>query len=211
MPSVLPAQAVRQRARPVAAPHALGLQRHVAPRRHDQRNGEFGRRIRRIALSGGHRDSERGAGGKIDGAGVAPDQGQQFEPGEALQQRAREIHPLTNGDHDIGIAQPLDQLVEVARRRAVARHVMLRDERMAGELVDHVLIVVGNYDFHERRFLLFSLPDFGEGRGGVAASTTLMRARTPILPCPKSGRSPGGKVHFACRCESQPGLQRFFD
>jgi len=155
MPSVLPAQAVRQRARPVAAPHALGLQRHVAPRRHDQRNGELRRRIRRIALAGGHRNSERGARGKIDGAGVAPDQSDELEPGQALQQRAREIHPLTNRDDDIGVAQPLHELVEIARRRAVARHVMLADERIAGELVDHVLIVVGNYDFHERRFLLF--------------------------------------------------------
>ena len=148
MPSVRAAQAVRQRARPVAAPHALGFERHVAPRRDDQRNGEFRRRVRRIALAGGHRNSERGAGGKIDGAGVAPDQREQFELGQALEQRAREIHPLADGDDDIGVAQPLDQLVEIARRRAIARHVVVADERIAGELVDHVLVVVGNYDFH---------------------------------------------------------------
>ncbi len=171
------AQAVRQRARPVAAPHALGLQRNVAPRRHDQRDGELGRRVRRIALAGGDGNAERGAGGKIDGAGVAPDQREQLEPGQALQQHAGELHPFADGDDDIGVAQPLDELIEVARRLAVARHIVLGDERIAGELVDHVLVVVGNYDFHARVTFIAQCselarwhlsPPCGEGRGAIA-------------------------------------------
>ena len=161
------AQAVRQRARPVAAPHALGLQRDVAPRRHDQRHGELGRRVRRIALAGRDRNAERGAGGKIDGAGVAPDQREQLELGQPLQQRARKIDPLADRDDDIGIAQPLDELVEVARRLAVAHDVVLADERIAGELVDHVLVIVGNYDFHSSFVLLDSgCPGGRRAQGG---------------------------------------------
>ena len=43
--------------------------------------------------------------------------------------------------------------IEIARRLAMARHVVVADQREAGKLIDHVLIVVGDDDFH-RRFVL---------------------------------------------------------
>ena len=44
------------------------------------------------------------------------------------------------------------RVVEIARRRAIARHVMMADQREARELIDHVLVVVGNYDLHRGLF-----------------------------------------------------------
>ena len=38
--------------------------------------------------------------------------------------------------------------LEVARRLAVAHHVVMADQREARELVDHVLVVVGDSDLH---------------------------------------------------------------
>ena len=139
---------MRQRARPVAAPHPLRLEGNVAPRRDDQGEGELGGRVGGVALAGRHRNAERRARLEIDGAGVPADQRQELEPGQALEQRARELDPLADRNDDVGVAQPLDELVEVAGRRTVAHDIVGADERIAGELVDHVLVVVGNYDFH---------------------------------------------------------------
>jgi hypothetical protein len=38
-----------------------------------------------------------------------------------------EIHPFPDRDHDIGVGQPLDKLIEVPRRRAIAHHVVVAD------------------------------------------------------------------------------------
>ena len=115
---------MRQRARPVAAPHPLGLQRDVATRCHDQREGELRRSYGRIALAGRDRDAERRAGREIDGAGVAADQRQELELGQPLEQRAREIDPLADRDDDIGIAQAGDEFVEISGRLTIAHDIM---------------------------------------------------------------------------------------
>ena len=68
---------------------------------------------------------------------------------QALEQRAGKFNAFADGDDDVGIAQPLDQLIEIARRFAIADNVMVADQGEACELIDHVLIVVGNGDFHK--------------------------------------------------------------
>jgi len=73
----------------LAAAHALGLERDVAPRRHDEGDRQLRRRHRGIALAGRDRNAELGAGGKIDGAGIAPDQ---RPSARNLVQRARPGH-----------------------------------------------------------------------------------------------------------------------
>jgi hypothetical protein len=142
------AQPVRQGAGPVAALHALGFERDIAARRDHQRDGELGRRDRRVAHPGRDRDAELGAGLEIDHLRIAADQRDQLELRQADQQRAREFHALADRHHDVGVGKPLDQLLEIARGLAVARHVVMADQREAGKLIDHVLVVVGNNDFH---------------------------------------------------------------
>ena len=85
---------------------------------------------------------------------VAADERDQLELGQPLQQRAGEFDPLADRHHHVGVFEPVDELVEVARRLAIARHVVVADQREAGKLIDHVLVVVGDDDFHyELRFL----------------------------------------------------------
>ena len=148
MPSVEPRMPVRQRARPFAAPHPLGLERDVAARGDDQRQRQLGRRHRRVAHAGRDRNAELGRGGEIEHVRVAADQRDQLELRQPLQQRARELDPLADRHHHVGVLQPLDQLIEIARRLAIALHVVVADQREARKLIDHVLVVVGNDDFH---------------------------------------------------------------
>ena len=143
---------MRQRAGPFAALHALGLERDVAAGGDDQRQRQLGRRHRRIALAGRDRNAELGGGGEVEHVRVAADQRDQLELRQPLQQRARELDPLADRHHHVGILQPLDQLVEIARRLAIALHVVVADQREARKLIDHVLVVVGNDDFHRVGF-----------------------------------------------------------
>ncbi len=48
--------------------------------------------------------------------------------------------------HHEGSFQPFE--FEVSRRLAVARHIVMTDQREARELIDHVLVVIGDNDFH---------------------------------------------------------------
>ena len=134
------------------APHPLGLERDVAARGDDQRQGQLGRRHRRVAVAGRDRNAELGGGGEIDHVRVAADQRDQLELGQPLQQRARELDPLADRHHHVGVLQPLDELVEIARRLAIALHVVVADQREARKLIDHVLVVVGDDDFHRVGF-----------------------------------------------------------
>ena len=80
---------------------------------------------------------------------LRPTSAMQLELGQPLQQRARELDPLADRHHHVGVLQPLDELVEIARRLAIALHVVVADQREARKLIDHVLVVVGDDDFHE--------------------------------------------------------------
>ncbi len=51
--------------------------------------------------------------------------------------------------HHVGVLQAINKLVEIAGRLAVALHVVVADQGEAGKLIDHVLVVVGDDDFHE--------------------------------------------------------------
>ena len=128
--------------------HPLGLERDVAAGGDDQRQGQLGRRHRRVALAGRDRDAEFGGGGEIDHLRVPADQRKQLELRQPLQQLTREFDPLADRHHHVGILQPIDELVEIARRLAIALHVVVADQREARELIDHVLVVVGDDDFH---------------------------------------------------------------
>ena len=50
----------------------------------------------------------------------------QLELGQPLQQRARELDPLADRHDHVGVLQPLDKLIEIARRLAIALHVVVR-------------------------------------------------------------------------------------
>src|SRR5260221_197783 len=84
----------------------------------------------------------------VDRPRPAADQRDQRKVRQPFDQRAREIDPLANFDDAFGGTEPLDQLVEIARRRPVARHLMPAEQPERVELVDDVLIVVGNDDLH---------------------------------------------------------------
>ena len=133
-------------------PHPLGLERDVAARGDDQRQGQLGRRHRRVADAGRDRDAEFGRGGEIEHVRVAADQRDQLQLRQPLQQRTREFDPLADRHHHVGILQPIDELVEIARRLAIALHVVVADQREARKLIDHVLVVVGDDDFHRVGF-----------------------------------------------------------
>jgi hypothetical protein len=148
MPEGRSAQPMGQGARPVSAFHALGFECDVAAGRHDQCQRQLGRRYRRIALASRHGDAERGAGGKVDHLGIAADERDQLEPGQPFEQRPRKFHPFADRDDHVGIAQAFDQVIDIACGRAVARDLVAADERKAVEPIDHVLIVVGNDNFH---------------------------------------------------------------
>ena len=118
------AQPVRQRARPLAALHPLGLGHDVAARRQHQRHRQLGRRLRRTAVAVGHADAALGAGGIVDLSRVAADQRDQPQFRQKLDQRTREGDPLADRDHHLGIGKPGGQLGLVARRGAVAGHLV---------------------------------------------------------------------------------------
>ena len=103
-----------------------------------------------LLCPGRDRNAEIGGGGKVQHVRTAADQRQQLELGQPLQQRAGELDALADRHHHIGVVQALDQLIEIARRLAIALDVVMADHRKAGKLVNDVLIVVGNYNFHGR-------------------------------------------------------------
>jgi len=148
-------QSVRQRAGPLSALHALGLERDVAPRGDDQRQSELRRRHRRIAHSGRDRDTELGGGGKVQHVRGAPDQCDQAELRQPGEERTGKCNALADRYHHIRIGEACDKLIEIARRLAVAHDVMMTDERKRCKPVHHVLIVIRNNDFH-RSALLFA-------------------------------------------------------
>ena len=125
------ANAVRQRARPFAVPHPLGLERDVPARGDDQRQGQLGRRHRRVADAGRDRDAQLGGGVEIEHVRAPPDQRDQLELGQPLQQRAGKFHALADRHHHVGVLEALDELVEIARRLTIARHVVMADQREA--------------------------------------------------------------------------------
>ncbi len=65
-----------------------------------------------------------------------------------LEQRAGKFHALANRDDDVGVAKALGELARIARRRAMAHDVVPSDQRKAFEPIHHVLVVIGNDDFH---------------------------------------------------------------
>jgi hypothetical protein len=82
--------------------------------------------------------------------------------------------------------KPLDELIEVAGRLAIARHVVLADEAITGELVDHVLVVVGNYDFHERRLSsagVVTLVDWFHETDQIGRDVISVQVPHPEEPC----------------------------
>jgi hypothetical protein len=147
------AQSMRQRARPLAPLHALGFERHVTAGGDDQGQRQFGRRIGRITLAGRHRNAERGTGGKVDRLRIAADQRDQFELRQLLEQRARKLHPLPDRHDHVGIAQAFDQRSQIGCRLPIAGDVVMVDERETRELIDHVLVVVGNDNLHRTGWL----------------------------------------------------------
>ena len=142
------AQPMRQRARPFAALHAFGLERHVAAGRHDQGERELGRRNRRIARAGRDRNPELGAGGEVDHLGISADERDQPELRQPFEQRPGKFDAFADRDDYVGIAKALDELSEIARRLAIAYDVVMADQREAFELIHHVLVIIGNDDFH---------------------------------------------------------------
>ena len=87
-------QPMRQRARPFAALHAFSFERDVAAGRHDQCKRELRRRHRRIALAGGDRNPELGAGGEVDHLGIAADEGDELELRQSFEQSAGKFDAL---------------------------------------------------------------------------------------------------------------------
>src|ERR1700722_18318692 len=144
-------QPVRKGARPIATLHALRLKSDVAPRRKDQGHRQFGRRNGRITLAGRNRNAELRTGLEIDCLRIASHQCDQFQLWQPLQHSARELHALPYRDHDVGVTEALDQLIEIACRRAIADDLMVPDQIVAIEMIDEVLIIVRDYDLHIRK------------------------------------------------------------
>src|SRR5262249_24021053 len=70
-----------------------------------------------------------------------------------LEKRAGEFDPLPDRHDDVGLVQAFREVIEIARRLAIAPHVVVADEREARELIDDVLIIVGNDDLHQISYL----------------------------------------------------------
>ena len=111
---------------------------------------QLGRRHRRIALSGRDRNPELGAGGKVEHLGIAADERDELELGQPFHKRAGKFDPLADGHDDLGITKPLDKLIQVARRLAISCDIVTADKRETFELMDHILVVIWNDDFHIR-------------------------------------------------------------
>ena len=111
-------------------------------------SGELSRRDRGIALAGRDRNPELGAGSKVDHLGISADERDELELGKPFEQSARKLHSFADRDNHLGIAQPLDSCIEIARRLAIANDIVMADQRKAFKLIDHVLIIIRNDDFH---------------------------------------------------------------
>jgi hypothetical protein len=84
----------------------------------------------------------------VDRLRPAADQRDQLQIWQAPDQRAREIDPLADFDDNLGRLQPFDQLVEIARRSAVAGDLMPLKQLERVKPMNDVLVVVGDDDLH---------------------------------------------------------------
>src|SRR5204863_4878141 len=96
------------------------------------------------------RNAELGAGSEVDHLGISTDERDELEFRQSFEQGPGKFDSFANRDDDVGIAQALDELSKIARRLTVAYDIVMADQRKALELIDHVLIVIRNNDFHRR-------------------------------------------------------------
>src|SRR5262252_8746274 len=86
---------------------------------------------------------------QVDHLGIAANERDELELRQPFEQRAGKFDALAYRDDDVGIAKAFDELGQIARRLTIAYDVVMADQRKTLELIDHVLIVIGNDDFHE--------------------------------------------------------------
>ncbi len=89
-----------------------------------------------------------GTGGEVDHLGISADKRDELELRQLFQQSPGKLDPLANGNDDIGIAKTFDEMVQIARRLTIACDMVMADQRKAFELIDHILIIIRNDDFH---------------------------------------------------------------
>ncbi len=118
------AQPMRQRARPLAAPHPFCLRDDVTPSRQHQRDRQLGRRFRRAAFAIGDADAVFGAGGMINLARVSSDERQEPQLRQPFDQAARKRDPLPDRDDNLGLGKSVGKLRLIARRGAVAGDIL---------------------------------------------------------------------------------------
>jgi hypothetical protein len=63
---------------------------------------------------------------------------------------ARELNAFADGDDDVGVLQPLHELIEIARGLAITNNVVMADQGKAFQLIHHVLVIVGDGNLHDR-------------------------------------------------------------
>ena len=68
---------------------------------------------------------------------------------QSFEQRAGKFDAFAYGDDDVGVAKALDEVGQIARRLAIAYDIVMADQGKTFKLIDPVLVVVGNDDFHE--------------------------------------------------------------
>jgi len=66
----------------------------------------------------------------------------------SLSSRARKFDPFANRNDDVGITKALDEVVKFARRLTMTYDIVMADQRKTFKLIDYILIVIGNNDFH---------------------------------------------------------------
>src|SRR5439155_12096485 len=93
---------------------------------------------------------ELGAGSEVDHLGISTDERDELEFRQSFEQGPGKFDSLANRDDDLGIAKALDELSKIARRLTVAYDVVMANQRKAFQLIDDVLIVIWNNDFHRR-------------------------------------------------------------
>ena len=59
------------------------------------------------------------------------------------------MNALADGNDDVGVGEPPNKLIEIAGGFAIADNVMVADQGEAREPIHHVLVVVGNGNFHK--------------------------------------------------------------
>ena len=109
----------RRRLQPALLPGAVlevaDVLRQPPHRGHHQRPGQLGRRHRR-AHAFGHRDAQPRAGLDVDVRADAPGLRDELEPGQLLQQRAREVRAFADQHQHVGVAQAHRELTDALDR-----------------------------------------------------------------------------------------------